>query len=73
MLTNEGNLNAGFYDLYIFIQKNKKEPFYSFGKIKKTVGKEIAVITNGKKINKVEFTLDLEQEIPIELFEYINM
>ncbi len=72
-LTNEGQIITGLYDLYVFIQKNKKEPFYSFGKIKNATGKEITTNTNGKDINKVEFNLELEKEIPLELYNYLIM
>ncbi len=72
-LTNEGQIITGLYDLYVFIQKNKKEPFYSFGKIKNATGKEITTNANGKDINKVEFNLELEKEIPLELYNYLIM
>lgn len=72
-LTSEGQLIDGIYDLYVFIQKNKKEPFYSFGKINKVAGKEITTIHKQKEVSKVEFNLELEEEIPLELYNYLTM
>ncbi len=66
-LTTEGKILNKEIDLYLFVQKTKKDPFYSFGKIKNLTGEEI--IYNG--INKVEFYLELEKEIPIDLFNYL--
>ncbi len=74
-LTNEGMLISGEYSLYLFIQKNKSEPFYSFGKIKDVKGKEIKIFNKkkNKDISKIEFTLELEKDIPLELYNYLIM
>ncbi len=74
-LTSEGKLVSGEYSLFLFVQKNKKEPFYSFGKIKNVSGDEIIVTNpkNNKDVNKIEFSLELEEEIPIELYEYLKI
>ncbi len=74
-LTSEGMMISGEYSLFLFIQKNKSEPFYSFGKIKTVAGKEIITFSanKNKDVNKVEFTLELEKEIPLELYNYLIM
>lgn len=72
-LTPEGKIASLEYSLYLFVQKNKKEPFYSFGKIKNVNAQEITVMNKNKMVKKVDFNLELAHEIPIELYEYLKM
>ncbi|WOO86490.1 DUF3427 domain-containing protein [Mollicutes bacterium LVI A0039] len=71
-ITNEGKLLNKEYKLFVFIQKNKKEPFHNFGEIKNLKANEISVISKGKSVNKVEFQLELASDIPHELFTYLT-
>lgn len=69
--TNEAKLCNGEYNLYLFVQKNKSEPFYSFGKMKSVKGEEVQTVNGKSTKNKVKFILELEQQIPLELYNYL--
>ena len=70
-LTAEGKIAENYYTLEIFVKKSSGESFYYLGQAEKVL-KAKECFTE-KEIPRVEYELKLKNEVPEDLFDYLQV
>lgn len=70
-LTAEGKIAENYYTLEIFVKKSSGESFYYLGQAEKVLKAKECFTEKG--IPRVEYELKLKNEIPEDLFDYLQV